>query len=90
MQNARMIELEKLAAKSTASPMARAVAGKSMDFMTSDEFKSLKEENKVVRTSTSCCLFASDLLAPPLMTFACLPAYRGDGSHAAGCRNVRN
>ena len=47
MQNARMIELEKLAAKSSASPMGRS-GNKSADFFSSEEFKTLKEENKVV------------------------------------------
>lgn len=47
MQNARMSELEKQLAKSSAAPIAR--SSKGADLHSSDEFKSLKDENRVVR-----------------------------------------
>lgn len=51
MQNARLSELEKLLAKSSASPLGR---GKASDLKSSEEFNSLKEENRVV--SISLCV----------------------------------
>jgi hypothetical protein len=45
MQNARLSELEKLLAKSSVKSLGR---GKASDLKSSEEFNSLKEENRVV------------------------------------------
>lgn len=48
MQNARLSELEKLVAKSSATPIGR---GKKMEFASSEDYNALKEENRVVSTA---------------------------------------
>jgi len=48
MQSARLSELENLVAKSTATPVGR--GAKNFDFNSSEEYNTLKEENRVVST----------------------------------------
>jgi hypothetical protein len=50
MQNARLSELEKLVAKSSATPVGR---GKKLDFTSSEDYNALKEENRVVSCSNT-------------------------------------
>jgi hypothetical protein len=49
MQNARISELEKVLAKSSLSPSPKSI--KSSDLSSSEEWNTLKEENRVVRNS---------------------------------------
>jgi hypothetical protein len=50
MQHARLSELEKLVAKSSATPVGR---GKKLDFQSNEEYNALKEENRVVSFSNT-------------------------------------
>jgi hypothetical protein len=86
MQNARLSELEKLLAKSSASPVGR---GKSSDLKSSEEFNSLKEENRVVslmiNSSVILWLCVQRILTsfPQCIAMTLCVVDRGRGCHAA-------
>lgn len=89
MQNARLSELEKLLAKSSAkpSPVKVSTAAKS-----SEEFNKLKEENRVVSfpgKGICTCNFSLSIWVFIISHLCSLEAYGGNGCVAGASRRVR-
>ena len=80
MQNARLSELEKLVAKSSANPLAR---GKTAELKASEEINSLKEENRVVSEILFCAYGNTNLNVVLILQLICVCLVSVDGGD--GC-----